>query len=364
MAQNKNQHYVPRCHLDAFSVNNNRKSINAFRIIDEHKIKDAPIKGQCAKAYFYGKDLALEKFLQLPEGEYATVVREMLSPKFSLNPQHIDALKRFWLLQFHRTDAASRRTAMMMADQDDIVFRGNNPPERQMSEQDILHMGVRVSMRSLNVVEDLKTCLIRNTTKVPFITSDDPAILTNRWYNQNKLAKGLSYGVGNSGALLILPLSPSVCCVMYDGDVYNISNSAGWVIADRISDVTALNQFQVIKCHSTLYFDQWEKIDYIKSLRDNFISLRPDKRHEIIKLVLAYKDERGEHYKPFDESEWDRSKPLILHARTHEGRPARWPSFIKFRTNPKIYTNGSGVGFARRAVIESEFMGVGGFHLI
>ncbi|MGO1078148.1 DUF4238 domain-containing protein [Inquilinus sp. CA228] len=364
MAQNKNQHYVPRCHLDAFSVNNNRKSINMFHILNGNRIQNAPIKGQCAKAYFYGKDLILERALQFPEGEYATVVREMSSPEFSLTPQHIGALKRFWLLQYHRTDAASRRTAMMMADQDDIVFRGNIPPEHQMSEQDIVHMGIRVSVRTLNVIEDLKVCLVRNVTRTPFITSDDPAILTNRWYNQNKLARGRSHGAGNSGALLMLPLSPAIYCIMYDGDVYNIANSAGWVVADKFSDVSSLNQLQIIKCQSTLYFDNWEKIDYIQQIRDDSISLRPNKRHEIVKMILAYTDEEGEHYRPFDGSEWDKSKPLILQARTHEGWPNRWPSFIRFRASPKIYTNGSETGFARRAVIESEFLGAGGFHLI
>jgi len=364
MAQNKNQHYVPRCHLDAFSADGNRKSINMLNIVNNKRVRNAPIKGQCAKAYFYGEDLALERSLQAPEGAYAAVVREASAPNFTITPQSAAVLKQFWMLQYYRTEASSRRAAMMWADQGEIAFGSDVPPEWRMSDQEVLRLGMRIALQNLHLINDLKVCLIRNETRVPFITSDDPAIIANRWHSQNRLARGVTPGGGSSGALLMLPLSPAIYCIVYDGDVYNVANSGGWVTVDRLADITFLNQFQILKCLNTIYFNNWDSVDYAQQLAERYIPIRPKKRHEILKLVLAYKDENGDHYRPFDGSDADALKPAIIHMQAHEGQPNHWPSFIRFRFQPKIYTNGTAVGFVRKATVETEFKGVEGFRLV
>lgn len=68
MASNKNQHFVPRCYLRPFTINCNNKAINLFNIDKQKFIKNAPVKHQCSRDYFYGEDLIIEKALQPIEG--------------------------------------------------------------------------------------------------------------------------------------------------------------------------------------------------------------------------------------------------------------------------------------------------------
>jgi hypothetical protein len=41
---------------------------------------------------------------------------------------------------------------------------------------------MRIFAEEMDIIDDLKLCLIRNRTSIPFVTSDDPAVMTNRWY--------------------------------------------------------------------------------------------------------------------------------------------------------------------------------------
>lgn len=56
MASNKNQHFVPRCHLKPFTLDSTKKNINLFNIDREQILENVPIKNQCSSDYFYGSD--------------------------------------------------------------------------------------------------------------------------------------------------------------------------------------------------------------------------------------------------------------------------------------------------------------------
>ena len=63
MADHKNQHFVPRVLLRPFT-----KGINLNNIRADQLIPDAPLKGQCARHYWYGEDGQLEAILSKLEG--------------------------------------------------------------------------------------------------------------------------------------------------------------------------------------------------------------------------------------------------------------------------------------------------------
>ena len=71
MPAHKNQHFVPRCALKPFSLGGTGDAINVFNIASKRAIRNAPVKGQCARAYLYGKDLKAEQLLMTLEGNYA-----------------------------------------------------------------------------------------------------------------------------------------------------------------------------------------------------------------------------------------------------------------------------------------------------
>ena len=249
MASNKNQHFVPRCYLKPFSFMEEGKAINLYNIDRRRGIRNAPVKNQCAADYFYGENLELEKSLQPIEGMYAKALRDVARPRYVLNEGDKTVLVHFCYLQHCRTEATARQAAMSMAEVARIAG-----DERVTSWRSIMRDAVLGGMHgfadTMSTVYDLKACLIRNRTGFPFITSDDPVVMTNRWYQQKSktAAAQNSGGAGNAGVLFFMPLRPDILLILYDGDVYNIQNEDGWVTLTKSADVEAFNEHQVLRC--------------------------------------------------------------------------------------------------------------------
>src|SRR3546814_18886656 len=68
---------------------------------------------------------------------------------------------------------------------------------------------------TMKIVDDLKLCLVRNHTDMPFVTSDNTAILTNRLHLQRRHKALNSFGVKSAGAIFVLPLKPKLFAVLY-----------------------------------------------------------------------------------------------------------------------------------------------------
>ncbi|WP_394365145.1 DUF4238 domain-containing protein [Paraburkholderia kirstenboschensis] len=66
---NKNQHFVPRCYLKAFTRDEGNATIKIFNIDRRKFIPTAPVKNQCSGSYFYGDDPKLEEAIQSCEGQ-------------------------------------------------------------------------------------------------------------------------------------------------------------------------------------------------------------------------------------------------------------------------------------------------------
>src|SRR5262249_5330903 len=93
MPQNKLQHYVPKCHLRPFCLDSGGSAINLYNIARDRLIEGAPIKGQCARDYFYGKDRVLERALQEPEGAYAAIVDKAANDPGSITSMELGRLR-------------------------------------------------------------------------------------------------------------------------------------------------------------------------------------------------------------------------------------------------------------------------------
>lgn len=111
-------------------------------------------------------------------------------------------------------------------------------------------MALDIFFKMREHISDLKACIIENDTNVDFVTSDDPAVIINRFYAQK--VKSQSHAFGSAGAILILPLSPKFLLFCYDGDVYNLEGKFGnFVKMDRINDINFLNNLQYLKAEKT-----------------------------------------------------------------------------------------------------------------
>lgn len=350
MATNKNQHFVPRCYLRPFTKDEAGRAINLFNIDQQLFIRNAPVKHQCSGDYFYGEDLRLEKAIQFVEREYGKVAIELLGHPRDLTDDHLLVLKRFWLLQYLRTEAASKRAMEMLSGMGEYVALDG--AQFRMSIREAVHLAMWTYATSMNIVDDLKVCIIRNKSRVPFITCDDPAILTNRWHLQDKRASVGSFGLGSAGAMFLLPISPRLLCMGYDGDVYTVTSSRRFVDVKDTWDVKVLNEHQYLNCRANIFVRSADDAQSVSECYREVAERRPRARHIFHYAVLDESSQAIQGYKRYevvDPAKAGAHREAIIHTETVHARPTAWPRLLRWRINGIVFTNGTGVGFVRRA---------------
>jgi hypothetical protein len=333
-------------------VDGNNVWINLFNIDRRKPIENVPVKHQCSGNYFYGQDERLERAIKHVEDGYAQVVSWILQPGFSLEDGYRLVLRKFVLLQYMRTEAASLRSVEM---QDGMREAVGTPVEgfRPTIKEAVL-MAMHIYAEKMYAIDDLKLCLIRNRTDIPFVTSDDPAVMTNRWYLEDRRNLGRSPGLGSAGAVMFLPLSPRVLCLIYDGDVYSVAHTNGWVNVKRESDIRTFNQHQYMNCNANIYFGEWNDRQRIQADFEAVSSLRPSARHRVAYAVLD--DSKGEwdRYRVVDRKGQPDDKQGLIHAQALLSKPSMWPSQLAWRRDGSAYTNDTGVGYVRRGTLDRQ----------
>ena len=355
MASNKNQHFVPRCYLRPFSLGGDKVAISLFNLDRSKFVLNAPLKNQCSADYFYGKDDFFEKILQSSEVSYAEVLALIHQPRYCLEEEHRISLLRFWLLQYLRTEAASKRAIEVSHGVGE--FSGLSSSEFGLDIRKAVEYAMYTYVAETAMVDDMKLCLLRNRTRIPFITSDDPAVMTNRWFFEDRRVRGLSPGLNSSGALLLLPLSPKVLLMAYDGDVYSIPHNHGWVDIKNERDVEAFNQHQYLNCNANVYFNDLADQGQILSAHASASRLRITPRHRLIYAKFDKDGAGGKRYVVVTPEIASHSNEVLMHIQSVYSIPERWPGQIMRRTNGAVYTNGTGVGYIRPAKIASQRSG-------
>jgi hypothetical protein len=274
--------------------------------------------------YFYGEDRVIERALKVGEDAYALGVAQILQPGYTLNDEHRLLLRRFWLLQHLRTEAASRRATEMLAA--GLEVAGAQPKAFRPTVREAVRGAINIFASAIDTVDDLKVCLVRNRTNIPFITSDDPAVVTNRWYFEDDRAARTSVGLQSSGALALLPLSPTVLCLLYDGDVYSVPRTGGWVDAKHERDIEALNQHQYFTCYANVYFRERADAPQIAGGFEAVASLRPVTRHRIHYLVLDHSENGSEVFRRVDGPEAEAHRRALIRFEMVMPKPSSWPS--------------------------------------
>lgn len=361
MPSYKNQHFVPQSYLRQFSIPKNSSAISIFNIDREKVIRSASIKKQCSKNYFYGEDLYIEKAFHPVESKYSAIVRVVSDNNYNIfEEEHKQFLKHFWLIQYMRTEAASKRHVEMSNSLiDGREFEDEEVHNYQLSIDDAVKTSMKVLTKSLDVIDDLKGCLISNKTQLDFITSDDPAVITNRWHLQYQGNNPLSYGLGSSGIIVFLPLSPKLMFMAYDGDVYSIVHQKGIVAVKNLEEVMAFNQHQLLNCNGNVFFNGQENSRSVVELYQAIKDRRPPSRHKVTYAVHESTDNGYKRYRVVDEKEAENYEKVLVHISTEKIYPINWPSILRWRNKGCAYTDNSATGFIRKSRIVKE--GLTGF---
>jgi len=227
--------------------------------------------------------------------------------------------------------------------------------EIDLSEKAIIVDSLRTCVLTWHVVDDLKVCLLKNKTNNCFITSDDPAIVTNRLYIQKM--KQQKFGLSSAGTLLILPLTPIICALCFDGDVYSVPNTGGLAVLHKNSDVSAINEQQYLKCGANIYFSKWEELPCIAAEFRDIAGRRLAQPWELIVADFVAADEFGDMFKVVPRDEATQARRSMINLSLVYPAPCRWPSVIRYRSNPFGFTNGSSAGLIRKSVAEAYILG-------
>lgn len=347
MATNKNQHYVPRCHLRPFTLNAEGLSISLINIDRKKLITNAPVKYQCSGDYFYGQDEKLEAAIQHLESGYGMALKELLINSSSFSNYSKTALKSFWLFQHLRTEAAAKRAVEFAEETRELAEA--SPEAFSFGIKEAVQSACRAFVNVMHGIDDLKFCIIKNRTSVPFITSDNPAVLTNKWRLVNDRSPGRSFGLGSAGLLAILPLTERLLFLGYDGDVYSVPNQRGVVEIRNARDAIALNRHQYLQCAANVYIHDPSRSAELIEHYSEIAHARPESSHVIHYAELEGTIGNHERYVVVPREKLSKAKEAIMHMQVVHANPEIWPSQIQIRRNGSVYTNGTGLGYVRLA---------------
>lgn len=344
MPSNKNQHYVPRCHLKPFTLHEDGLAIKLFNIDRAITIENAPVKNQCSRDYFYGQNEGLEKAIQTMEGKYSDVARGIRSHR-SLNDSDALFLASFWMFQYLRTEAIQQ--SIIRTSQAFEKAIGQPAPQIRINKEEATIAALRAFLEQYMALADLGVVQVHNRTNVSFVTSDNPAIQTNRWALSQTTRMSANFGMLSAGFIGLLPISPVVLVLLYDKGIYSIEHQNRCITVKDEPDIQSLNDHQLLNCISNIYFAGDLENRVHRVLPE--VKARRAVSGEKVHIFTKRPGGEDNHYYRADKLDTSVAGKAMFATSTYFPRPLAWPSFLHWRTGGYYFYNGSGVGQVRKA---------------
>lgn len=294
MPDNKNHHYVPRFYLRYFT--RHEKCINLFNLQAQRLVQKAPIKGQCCRDYFYGKNVDNEKSLSQAEGEVANMFRALFE---------LQRLPRFFtaghlLLCFHIVTQAYRTqyAADTLDEMTDAMWKEVLKHDPKVNKEDLAKVSIGYddpalvalgyAIRAFPLLMDLGMGLVQAPRGFEFITSDNPVVMLNKFMEWRTL--GSNTGLAAKGLQIFFPICPFLTLVMYDKGVYHFgakkSTNLHFASAEDVMD---LNVLQVASASKNVYLYSSEANIY--KVSEQAMWYRRSKKADV--RVVAEKQEQA-----------------------------------------------------------------------
>lgn len=280
MANNEYQHYVPQMYLRNFSSNG--KSIGGYILGERKYVSDMPIDRVCGRKYLYGEDLKIEKWFSDLEGNWANLLRKIISEKnLELSEEEWAYLYMFVFLSDARTGYTADSTvdsATKVAKS--IALLGQEHGLVDFSDEEIKKLHVSIDKPNLahlqsmptgvEVMQDLAPALIINSSGKGFITSDCPMMKYNPLFVKRRYHR--NSGIGQVGAQVLLPLSPDLCLILYDSAVYDIKVKDRVLTLNSADQIIKLNMLLARNAKATVFFNnatpQWLIEKYTRGVKN------------------------------------------------------------------------------------------------
>jgi hypothetical protein len=212
-------------------------------------------------------------------------------------------------------------------------------------DKQLLMMSMRFGIESRDMLRDLRMRFVENRTNRNFIIADDPAVMLNRFAFE-KLG-GSGFGVASSGLIFVMPLSPRISVICYDGLVYSLDVTSSRVVLKSQAAVDAYNDIQCIAADENIYFQRREEGEHV---RQRFAAVKHKRRpaSTIRTFVPDGETEDAEHYRPGTIEEGRAARRSLVAVQFNYPEPDRWIPGLRYRPKPKTFSNGTGVGYVRQ----------------
>ncbi len=278
MTAHKRQHYVPQSYLRNFAVpGTNEKAIGLLRVRSWTHVGGASIDGVAQEAFYYGRDLVIEKELQRIERETAPVFRSMIEGAGVPEPgtTAMTTVLRYVATQAGRTPSALK-SAEEQRERTVHEVIATHPPlpdpvRAALRETKIpaLAGGVAVPLAIWSeaplLLQDLRVKVLVAPDGVELITSDAPVVRHNRWAGVG--AVGAASPI-SAGLLLMMPLSPRHLLLLFDAEIYRVGPSHDdYVPLLNADEVAGFNGFQIEAAGAAAFYSSPTTRDAIDRLR-------------------------------------------------------------------------------------------------
>jgi Protein of unknown function (DUF4238) len=341
---------VPKCHLRPFCSDAEGPAVNLYNITRNRVIEGAPIKGQCARNYFYGKDGLLERALQEPKGAYGAIVAKAAKDPGSITSGDLVELREFTLLQTFRTYGYVEKMIAIgdrqYADWEAAAPRKALPQRPFANVDDAVIMAINHFVKTREYVRGLETCLIINEAHRRFITSDDPAIHTNRFHFQ-RLRRD-SFGLTSAGAMFFFPLTPKLAFMAFDANVYLVPNRQGnAVVIGRDDEIFALNELQLLHARQNLYYADAATGEILVTEFRKHAARRPTVWNKFIYFEGVGELGGVQRFRRVETMTLEHGRHNLTAVQAVHVRPSRWTGLLKYRLRPRFVNKGTGAGCIR-----------------
>jgi len=288
MADKKSQHYVPQFYLRGFSLEKSDRLIALYNIPTDTYVPCASIKKQACRDNFY-KSLMIEDSLAVVEGAASTIIRDLITkanaPTFRSQERY--SLLLFCLFQAYRTPWKAEEANELTDKVIKLMASGNPVLQEHLDEVEAgWDNPVGTVLKKIafahHVAYDLRFKVLVNETAIPFITSDNPAILYNQFLERRDKIGGHT-GLAVKGLQLLLPLSPRLCLMFFDEKVYRVGGKRLTHIFEQICehDVYQLNYLQAASAYENLYFSERCSAELVRKISRKALQWRRDNKAQV-----------------------------------------------------------------------------------
>lgn len=274
MAEKTKQHFVPKLLLKRFSWDDIH--VNQCIIRKGLEIKSVPYKEQCQKRYFYGSDLHIEnglgKIEDLIEIELSKIINGCLIPisKPSAECLNDDNMRLnillFIYIQYTRTlkarnivDAEVSRRFELFKDKDrenmsNALIEASDDGgwgmtkehvnefinSLRVSSTDPFYHIFRVANERYNKNKHLKSAVIFNYSKLPFVMSDNPVLNVVTVFPEHVSS-------------FFMPISPAHYLFYFNERYFNVDSDNNVIFTSDCDEIRYLNTLQCENSNINIY---------------------------------------------------------------------------------------------------------------